>query len=263
MRWPTGASPGDVPTYDDFEGHGQLVALNHDNPSVRRLRDRGDVPLAGGRRGRLAARCGVRGAIAVLGRGVPRVRERFPEAYLVGEVIHGDYPSFVVEGGWTRSPSTSCGRRSAARSRKQLLRAGACAGATCRVPRDLRPAHLRRKSRRDPDRQRGAGRASAACAGAALLRRRDTHDLLRRRARLAGVKEERFGGDDAIRPAFARPDELGFDADGVGARRVPRADRRAPSPGLAASGDHDGAESGQRVRRLRQRATTRTGSRSR
>ena len=28
-----------------------------------------------------------------------RVRERYPDAWFVGEVIHGDFPEFVAEGG--------------------------------------------------------------------------------------------------------------------------------------------------------------------
>ena len=34
IRWSPGAGPGDLPDYDDFEGHGQLVALDHDSPAV-------------------------------------------------------------------------------------------------------------------------------------------------------------------------------------------------------------------------------------
>ena len=47
---------------------------------------------------------------------LPRVRAAHPDAYIVGEVIHGDYAAIVQESGWTRSPSTSCGRRSGAAS---------------------------------------------------------------------------------------------------------------------------------------------------
>ena len=33
---------------------------------------------------------------------LPRVRAAHPDAYLVGEVIHGDYAGIVAETGWIR-----------------------------------------------------------------------------------------------------------------------------------------------------------------
>jgi len=82
-----------------FEGHGLLVALDHDEPAVQehvgavmrhwlgrgadgwRLDAAYQVPLAFWR--------------AVL----PGVRAQFPDAWFVGEVIHGDYAAFVTEAG--------------------------------------------------------------------------------------------------------------------------------------------------------------------
>ena len=67
----TARRPGRV-RLRDFEGHHQLVALNHAEPAVRRLRGAGDDALAGPRRRRLAAGRRLRGAAAfwraVLGR---------------------------------------------------------------------------------------------------------------------------------------------------------------------------------------------------
>jgi cyclomaltodextrinase len=79
-----------------FEGHGGLVALNHREPAVADLvtdvlnhwLDRG----ADGWRMDAAYAVPPQFWATVL----PRVRERHPAAYFVGEVIHGDYADFVT-----------------------------------------------------------------------------------------------------------------------------------------------------------------------
>lgn len=82
-----------------FEGHHELPSLNHDEPEVldwassvaRHWLDRGadgwrfDAAYAI-RRPFLASLCA-------------RIREHHPDAFLFGEVIHGDYPAFVAETG--------------------------------------------------------------------------------------------------------------------------------------------------------------------
>ncbi|MFE4229215.1 alpha-amylase family glycosyl hydrolase [Arthrobacter sp. NPDC056886] len=93
LTWPqTGWTPGTVPGYEDFEGHHHLVALNHDEPEVA-----GFVAevmkhwLGRGADGwRLDAAYAVPPAFwkAVLA----DVRREYPQAYFVGEYIHGDYP---------------------------------------------------------------------------------------------------------------------------------------------------------------------------
>jgi cyclomaltodextrinase len=92
LSWPqTGWTPGSVPDYEDFEGHHHLVALNHDEPQVA-----GFVAevmkhwLGRGADGwRLDAAYAVPPAFwkAVLA----DVRHEYPQAYFVGEYIHGDY----------------------------------------------------------------------------------------------------------------------------------------------------------------------------
>jgi len=90
-RWFVGR-PG---RFHTFEGHGELITLNHRDPEVADYTagvmahwlDRGADGW------RLDAAYAVPEAFwaTVL----PRVRERHPQAWFVAEVIHGDYPAFV------------------------------------------------------------------------------------------------------------------------------------------------------------------------
>ena len=85
--------------YATFEGHHGLVALDHGNPAVADyVTDVMTHWLARGADGwRLDAAYAVPARFwsAVL----PRVRAAHPGAYLVGEVIHGDYAAVVAETG--------------------------------------------------------------------------------------------------------------------------------------------------------------------
>ncbi len=91
--------PGTEPEYDCFEGHRRLVALNHAEPQVAdhvaavmtHWLDRG----ADGWRLDAAYAVPTRFWAEVL----PRVRAAHPDAYLVGEVLHGDYASYVSDSG--------------------------------------------------------------------------------------------------------------------------------------------------------------------
>ena len=91
-------SSGDAaggPGYATFEGHESLAALNHDSAEVRDLAvrvlthwlDRGASAW------RLDAAYGI--APAFWASVLPAVRERHPDAWFMGEVIHGDYAGFV------------------------------------------------------------------------------------------------------------------------------------------------------------------------
>jgi cyclomaltodextrinase / maltogenic alpha-amylase / neopullulanase len=99
LSWPEGAGPGTEPGYRAFEGHPSLVALNHGEPAVADYVARVMTHwLARGADGwRLDAAYAIPPAFwaSVL----PRVRAAHPGAYLVGEVIHGDYPRIVAESG--------------------------------------------------------------------------------------------------------------------------------------------------------------------
>ncbi|HMS38029.1 MAG TPA: alpha-amylase family glycosyl hydrolase, partial [Arachnia sp.] len=79
-----------------FEGHGALARLNHDSPrTVDLVADVMTHWIDRGASGwRLDAAYSVDASFWA--RTLPRVRERHPDAWVLGEVIHGDYPAFVA-----------------------------------------------------------------------------------------------------------------------------------------------------------------------
>jgi glycosidase len=99
FRLDFGADGPDGFAYRDFEGHHSLVALNHRSDAV--------LDWASGVAEHWLAR-GVDGfrldaAYAVLPefwrRFIARVRDRYPDAFFFGEVIHGDYAAFADASG--------------------------------------------------------------------------------------------------------------------------------------------------------------------
>ena len=87
--------PGSQPGYAVFEGHEGLAVLNHDSDEVAELA----VSVLSHWLGRGASAWRLDAAYAVppafWARVLPRVRSEFPDAWFVGEVIHGDYAGIV------------------------------------------------------------------------------------------------------------------------------------------------------------------------
>ncbi|MCC2594107.1 alpha-amylase family protein [Tessaracoccus sp. OS52] len=83
----------------NFEGHDSLVELNHSSAAAEDLVV--DVMLHWLRRGISGWRLDAAYAVepAFWKRVLPRVRAEFPDAWILGEVIHGDYPAIVAETG--------------------------------------------------------------------------------------------------------------------------------------------------------------------
>jgi cyclomaltodextrinase / maltogenic alpha-amylase / neopullulanase len=92
-RTPDGAD------YAVFEGHGQLVELDHDEPAVLSY----VIEVMTHWLGRGAGGWRLDAAYAVppsfWAKAVPAVREAFPGAWFLGEMIHGDYAAYAAEAG--------------------------------------------------------------------------------------------------------------------------------------------------------------------
>ncbi|WP_448851237.1 alpha-amylase family protein [Corynebacterium sp. 335C] len=90
---------GDEPTLPVFEGHDALVELDHGSDAVKDLVR--DVMLHWLRRGADGWRLDAAYAVdpKFWADVLPAVREEFPEAFIYGEVIHGDYADIVATSG--------------------------------------------------------------------------------------------------------------------------------------------------------------------
>jgi glycosidase len=191
-------------TYRSFEGHSALVALDHGNPEVADYIVR--VMTYWCDRGidawRLDAAYAVPPAFwrAVL----PRVREPHPDVWVVGEVIHGDYTGYVADSGldsvtqyelW-KAVWSSLNDRNLFELAHALRRHGEFASRF--LPQTFVGNHdVTRIASRLTDRRHLAIALALLLAlpGVPTLYYGDEWAL-------RGDKEDRIGGDDAVRPAL-------------------------------------------------------------
>jgi cyclomaltodextrinase len=211
LTWPSDAAPGTEPEYGTFEGHGALVALNHDEPAVA------DYVAgvmnhwldAGADGWRLDAAYAV--PAAFWAQVVPRVRAGHPQAYLVGEVIHGDYPEFVAASGLDSVTQYELWKAIwSALNDHNLFELAYALGRHNGFLETFAPLTFvgnhdvtRLASRLADDRHVAHALAVLLTVGGTPAIYYGDEQAFR------GIKEERAGGDDEIRPAFpGGPDGL-------------------------------------------------------
>ena len=201
---------------DTFEGHGDLLALDHDNPAV--------VDYTVGvmthwlRRGADGWRLDAAYAVAdrFWAAVLPRVRDEFPDAWFVAEVIHGDYAARVRASGFDSVTQYELWKAvwSALNDGNfyeldwALVRHNEFLDTF--VPMTFVGNHDVTRIASQLDDIRHLAHALVllfTCGGTPSVYAGDEYAF-------RGVKEERFGGDDAVRPEFDTPPT---DGDGPGA----------------------------------------------
>jgi len=211
LTWPSDWAPGTVPDYQAFEGHGDLVELNHDNPAVVELvTGVMNYWLAKGADGwRLDAAYAVDPQF--WSKVLAGVRDRYPEAYFIGEVIHGDYTEIVEQSGfdavtqyelwkaiWSSINDANFFELAWSLERHDEYLASF-------VPMTFLGNHdvTRIASKLTDERHLPHALVVLATVGGTPSVYYGDEQAFR------GVKEERFGGDDEIRPTFpAKPQDL-------------------------------------------------------
>lgn len=198
-----------------FEGHGSLVALDHQREEVVDLVR--EVMLHWLRRGIDGWRLDAAYAVdpTFWARVLPLVREDFPDATFVGEVIHGDYADLVRRSTldsvtqyelwkaiWSSLVDHNFYELAHALGRHDAL-------LDTFVPMTFVGNHdvTRIASRVGPPKAVLAATVLMTVAGQPSLYYGDEHAF-------EGVKEEREGGDDAVRPPLpASPEALSSEGD--------------------------------------------------
>jgi glycosidase len=207
-RWFKRTPSGD---FSVFEGHGQLVELDHDEPAVLGY----VIEVMKHWLGRGAGGWRLDAAYAVppefWAKALPPVREAFPSAWFAGEMIHGDYAAYAAESGldsitqyelwkaiWSSLNDGNFFELDHALGRHNGF-------LDAELPQTFVGNHdvTRLASTLDDERHIGHALAVLFCvAGVPSVYYGDEQAF-------RGVKEEREGGDDAIRPAFpADPSQL-------------------------------------------------------
>jgi glycosidase len=197
--------------YSTFEGHHRLVELNHDTPEVADYVT--DVMTHWLERGIAGWRLDAAYAVPLpFWRSVTdRVHARFPDAWVVGEVIRGEFGEYVQQGGldsvtqyelwkgvWSSLNDGNFFELAWALKRHDTL-------LETFIPHTFLGNHdvTRLASRLEDERMLPHALVILmTVAGIPSVYAGDEQAF-------RGVKEEREGGDDAIRPAFpAQPEEL-------------------------------------------------------
>lgn len=211
LNWPKNPVAGQEPDYACFEGHRQLVTLNHDAPEVADYVTR--VMTHWLDRGADGWRLDAAYAVPrpFWRKVLPAVRHKHPDAYVFGEVIHGDYAGFVRDTGVDAITQYELWKAiwSALNDRNLFEIAWALdrhnAMLDTFVPQTFIGNHdvTRIASQLRDERHLAHALVILMTTGGTPSIYAGDEQAFR------GVKEHRAGGDDAVRPAFpASPEDL-------------------------------------------------------